>query len=183
MNSRTSCRKAASSGVSRRSTERSYAPDAPGSSFTHVVQPLRRSHKCLGLQARPIAVTLRGAFPTWVQQGEHILRGTTRAAASLAAIVTFALAVVGSALAGDITGHGQRDKLASADVNATPAAQRVLDKRAAQLSTNPPAATAALKDSLGLEGVVKLDALTGTARYVGSTNGFLTGASGASADS
>src|SRR5205823_7195577 len=48
---------------------------------------------------------------------------------------------------------------------------------------NPPAATSALKDSLGAEGVVKLDPLTATARFVGKTDGFLTGPSSASANS
>src|SRR5215208_3761866 len=164
MNSRTSCRKAASSWVSRSSTEGSYAPD---DSDPAVRLRSSRSRCSVCRRSRRGRGLIFGA--DWVQtprrlqqtglQGEHILRGTSRAAAALAAVVAFAFAIVGSALAGDVTGHGDRDRLASADVNATPAAQKVLDKRAAQLSTNPPAAAAALKDSLGPEGVVKLDPL------------------------
>src|SRR5262245_29416898 len=77
----------------------------------------------------------------------------------------------------------KRDKYAYADARNAPASQTVLNARAAQLADAPPAAAAALKDSLGKEGVVKLDALTGTARYVGRTDGFLTAPSGGSADS
>jgi extracellular elastinolytic metalloproteinase len=67
------------------------------------------------------------------------------------------------------------------DSRHAPAAQVALNARAAKLTADPPAATAALKDSLGVEGFVKLDPLTATASLVGKTNGFLTGPSSAPA--
>ena len=67
------------------------------------------------------------------------------------------------------------------DSRHAPAAQVALNARAAKLTADPPAATAALKDSLGVEGFVKLDPLTATASFVGKTNGFLTGPSSAPA--
>ena len=76
-----------------------------------------------------------------------------------------------------------RNKTAFFDSRQAPAAQLKLDARAAALDSNPPAATANLKDSLGVEGFVNLDPLTGTVRDVGSTDGFLTGPSSASAAS
>jgi hypothetical protein len=57
----------------------------------------------------------------------------------------------------------------------------VVADRAAQLAANPSAAVAALERSLGAQGVVALDGLTGTPRLVGRLDGFLTGPSTASA--
>jgi extracellular elastinolytic metalloproteinase len=73
------------------------------------------------------------------------------------------------------------NKTAFFDSRLAPAAQLKLDKRAAVLDAHPSAATARLDRSLGLEGFVKLDPLTGTVRDVGRTNGFLTGPSLAAA--
>src|SRR5439155_23744735 len=64
-----------------------------------------------------------------------------------------------------------RDKKAFFDVRQTPESLKELRGRAGAL---PPAA-AALRDSLGVEGVVSIDPLTETARVVGRTDGFLTG--------
>jgi hypothetical protein len=82
------------------------------------------------------------------------------------------------------TGHEvASNKKAFYDSRQTPAAQLKLDRRAAALDANPRAATASLKDSLGVEGFVNLDPLTGTVRNVGRTDGFLTGPSKATASS
>src|SRR3954471_4031989 len=100
---------------------------------------------------------------------------------SFAALVVAALALVwtSAALAGD---NGQlRDRLAFMDSRHAPGAQGALDARSAKLLSDPPAATAALKDSLGAEGFVKLDPVTSTASFVGKTNGYLTGPSAAAA--
>src|SRR4051794_32838106 len=155
MNARTSSRNAASSGLSRSSIVAN--PTRRGTGTEWLARLAERTHR--GHTAERVS--------TAGSKGEHILRSTTRAAASLAVVLTVAFAAAGSAFASDVTGHGARDGLASADVTAPRAAQKFLDKRGAQLSPAPPAATAALKDSLGAEGVVKLDALTGTARVVG----------------
>ena len=100
---------------------------------------------------------------------------------SLAALAagTLGLLWTSAALAGDA--RGLRDRLAFMDSRHAPVAQDVLDARSAKLLANPPAATAALKDSLGAEGFVKLDPVTSTASFVGKTNGFLTGPSSAAA--
>ena len=76
-----------------------------------------------------------------------------------------------------------QNKAAFFDSRQAPAAQLKLDARAAKLQSSPPAATASLQGSLGVEGFVTLDPLTGTVRDVGRTNGFLTGPSNATASS
>ena len=73
------------------------------------------------------------------------------------------------------------NKTAFFDSRQTPAAQIKLDKRAAALAAHPSAATARLDRSLGVEGFVNLDPLTGTVRNAGRTDGFLTGPSSATA--
>ena len=104
-----------------------------------------------------------------------------RFARALLATGVVALLTVASAAAGDA--NGKHDRLANADVRSAPAAEQALHARAADLSANPSAAADALKNSLGTEGIVSLDPLTKTARFVGSTNSFLTGPSSASASS
>src|SRR5215217_7665883 len=91
------------------------------------------------------------------------------------ALALLALAPV----AGAQEGGNALEKKANFDVRQTPASRAELRGRAAGL---PPAA-AALKESLGVEGVVSIDPLTGTARAVGRTDGFLTGPSNADASS
>src|SRR3954454_17436815 len=76
-------------------------------------------------------------------------------------------------------GENSRDKKAFFDVRQTPQSLKQLRGRSGAL----PSAAAALKDSLGAEGVVSIDPLTSTARFVGRTDGFLTGTSNASASS
>ena len=99
-----------------------------------------------------------------------------------ALLVVAMLALVWASAAAAGMDRGQpRDRLAFMDSRHAPAAQDALNARAARLTADTPAATAALKDSLGVEGVVKLDPLTATASFVGKTNGFLTGPSSARA--
>src|SRR5690348_6106954 len=99
---------------------------------------------------------------------------------SLVAASTVALFVLTGAVAAKgkpVAKLGQEiaaDKLAFFDSRQAPAAQLKLDKRAAKLDSNPAAATAHLRHSLGVEGFVSLDPLTGTVRDVGRTDGFLT---------
>ncbi len=93
-------------------------------------------------------------------------------------VALLALVWTSTALAGG-DHSSKRDKLGFWDSRHAPAAQQTLNDRAAELSANAPAAAAALKDSLGAEGLVNLDPLTRTARFVGKTDGFLTGPSSA----
>ncbi|MGA8115269.1 MAG: M36 family metallopeptidase [Actinocatenispora sp.] len=60
-----------------------------------------------------------------------------------------------------------------------PGAQGVLQTRVAHAAARPKAGVTTLKRSLGTEGIVDMDPLTGTARQVANTDGFLTGASNA----
>jgi extracellular elastinolytic metalloproteinase len=76
-----------------------------------------------------------------------------------------------------------RDKKAYFDSRRTPQSLEVLRGRAAKLDSEPSAAVAALKAGLGAEGVVAIDPLTTTPRMVGRLDGFLTGPSGAAAQS
>jgi len=76
---------------------------------------------------------------------------------------------------------GKRDKLAAFDSRSTPAARVKLRAKAEKLAASPNAATVALRDGLGNQGVVSVDPLTATPRIVGRLDGFLTPASGASA--
>src|SRR6266536_6414972 len=106
------------------------------------------------------------------------------ARALLALPVTVAVLVLAPIAGATSTKNGedvQRNKKAFFDVRQTPSSLITLHGRAAALDANPSAATAALKDSLGVEGFVDLDPLTSTVRAVGSTDGFLTGPSGAGA--
>src|SRR5262245_24624716 len=78
---------------------------------------------------------------------------------------------------------GAQDKLAYFDARTTPAAQVKLQAKQQKLAASPNAATEALKDSLGNQGIVSIDPLTSTPRMVGRLDGFLTSPSGASASS
>jgi hypothetical protein len=82
------------------------------------------------------------------------------------------------ALADRGSSNGERDKKAFFDSRATPAAEKVLDARQRDQAANPSADVASLRDSLGREGIVDIDPLTRTPRFVGKTDGFLTGPSG-----
>jgi len=71
----------------------------------------------------------------------------------------------------------QRHGRANLDVRAS----RAVADRGAVLAANPSAAVSALARSLGTQGIVSIDGLTGTPRVVGRLDGFLTGPSSASA--
>ena len=106
---------------------------------------------------------------------------TDRVLRRSALLVAAMLALVWASAAAAGTDGKPSDRLAFMDSRHAPAAQQALNARAAKLTADTPAATAALKDSLGVEGFVKLDPLTATASFVGKTNGFLTGPSAAPA--
>jgi len=107
---------------------------------------------------------------------EDLVRFTSFAAlATLAALA--ALTVPTAALASRGNDRANRDKKAFFDSRSTPAAKNALAARDRARAGAPDAAVAALKSSLGAEGIVDIDALTGTARFIGRTDGFITGPS------
>jgi len=106
--------------------------------------------------------------------------------AAAAALLVLTGAFAASGKANQVGKRGDdvaRNKKAFFDSRQAPAAEIKLHGRAAALDDNPSAATANLKDSLGVEGFVTLDPLTGTVRDAGRTDGFLTGPSNAAASS
>jgi extracellular elastinolytic metalloproteinase len=110
----------------------------------------------------------------------HLLtRGRRLAVLMVLGAVALALPVVASAAQKE--NASKRDKLAFFDSRATPAAKITLRKAATVLADAPSAAVAALRDSLGDQGIVDIDPLTGTPRMVGRLDGFLTDASSAAA--
>ena len=100
----------------------------------------------------------------------------SKAAAAFAALAALTLIAASTSVAAPGK-EKQRHGRANYDVRAATA---VAD-RAAELAAHPSAAVAALERSLGTQGVVSLDGLTGTPRIVGRLDGFLTGPSNASA--
>src|SRR5205823_11834790 len=96
------------------------------------------------------------------------------AVARLAGALALAVLVVPRLAFADDGGQVFRDKQAYFDSRATPAAEKVLDERERNTAASPSADVARFKTSLGREGVVDLDPLTHTARFVGRTDGFLT---------
>ena len=99
----------------------------------------------------------------------------SKVAAVFAALAALALVAASTAFAapGKEKHHGR----ANYDVRAGKA---VVD-RAAELAAHPSPAVTALERSLGTQGIVSLDGLTGTPRLVGRLDGFLTGPSSAPA--
>jgi extracellular elastinolytic metalloproteinase len=93
----------------------------------------------------------------------------------LAALVVLVLPQF--ALADRGSSNNERDKKAFFDSRATAAAETVLNARERDQAANPSADVASLEDSLGQEGIVDIDPLTRTPRFVGKTDGFLTGPS------
>jgi len=71
-------------------------------------------------------------------------------------------------------GNSERDKKAFFDSRATPAAEKVLSARERDAAATQSPDVTAFKLSLGREGIVDIDPLTNTARFVGKTDGFLT---------
>ncbi len=76
---------------------------------------------------------------------------------------------------------GPGDKADAYDARTDPAAKPALLKRAARQDAQP--GVRALRRSLGAEGIVDIDPVTGTPRNVARTNGFLTGPSSAAPQS
>jgi extracellular elastinolytic metalloproteinase len=101
------------------------------------------------------------------------------AAATILGIGAFAT----SAFAANDAKHAKRDHFAFFDSRQTTAARQELRARAARLDSEPSAAVAGLRASLGNEGLVTIDPLTATPRFVGRTDAFLTAPSSASAAS
>src|SRR2546423_440715 len=69
---------------------------------------------------------------------------------------------------------GLSDKASFYDSRKDPAAAKSLGDRAAQLAARPKSGVASLRKELGVQGVVSMDPLTGTARSVSRLDGFLT---------
>ena len=102
----------------------------------------------------------------------HFTRRSIRRSYAAFGVAILALAWSSTALAGGGDHASKRDKLGFWDSRHTPAAQQSLNATATELAGNVPAASAALRDSLGDEGILSLDPLTRTARFVGRTDGF-----------
>ncbi|MDX6231681.1 MAG: extracellular elastinolytic metalloproteinase, partial [Nocardioidaceae bacterium] len=83
---------------------------------------------------------------------------------------------------GDTTGHARQarqEKLAFFDSRQAGAAKKTLRVRSDTQLAHPAAAVTRLRQSLGVQGVVSIDPLTGTPRQVARLNGYLTGRSSA----
>ncbi|HEY1487150.1 MAG TPA: M36 family metallopeptidase [Micromonosporaceae bacterium] len=72
---------------------------------------------------------------------------------------------------------GVSDKAAFYDSRQDPGVAKVLSARAAMMAARPKAGVSSLRKTLGEQGVIAMDPLTGTARSVSRLNGFLTGKS------
>ena len=107
-----------------------------------------------------------------------------------AAILCLALVpVAGQAVAGVSKGRATQassgsggETLGNFDIRKDGPARKVLAARSAVLAAKPKAGVKNLRRQLGTQGIVDIDALTGTARRVNRLNGFLTGPSGRSAE-
>ncbi len=99
--------------------------------------------------------------------------------ATLIFLVILAPTTPAAAQAGPAKGESntRAQALAWFDSRESPAAMRELQARAAALAAAPSAAVVALRDSLGVQGMVAIDPLTGTPRAVARLDGFLTGPS------
>ena len=117
-----------------------------------------------------------------------LLRPRSGRTVALTGVVALTLAVVPSAALAVRTSssvkakprgesNAAREKTRFFDSRQTAGALKVLDARAARLAARPSAGVAALRTSLGAEGIVSIDPLTTTPRMVGRTDGFLTGPS------
>jgi hypothetical protein len=90
----------------------------------------------------------------------------------------------GTSPASDLGASGSSDAAAPStdktdfyDSRQDPAARKVLQARGDSAAAHPKAGVKELRASLGTQGVVDIDPLTGTARQVARLDGFLTGAS------
>lgn len=100
--------------------------------------------------------------------------------AALAAAVLLAGAVPARSAPRETPAGRSTDRLPLTNYDArtdSPGARRTLAARDARTAAKPPAGVTALKRRLGTEGIVDIDPLTGTARQVADTDGYLTGPS------
>src|SRR5262249_19780085 len=93
----------------------------------------------------------------------------------------------GGALASVVPGStlaakAQAEKVENYDARSDGSAGKVLAARVASMNANPRAGVKALRQELGMKGIVQLDGLTGTPRRVTRVDGFLTKASSKPAD-
>ena len=93
-------------------------------------------------------------------------------------VVITALVFVAASTAAAAPGK-ERQRHGRANLDAR--ASRAVVDRGAVLAAHPSAAVSTLERSLGTQGIVSIDGLTGTPRVVGRLDGFLTGPSSASA--
>ncbi|GAA2631572.1 M36 family metallopeptidase [Paractinoplanes durhamensis] len=108
------------------------------------------------------------------------LRRTLLAATAVLAIgFVPAVTVAGSATAAPhpTPAPGKTPVPADYDARHDPATAGLLDATATLLAAKPPAAVSSMRAALGLQGIVDMDALTGTPRQVAKLDGFLTGPS------
>src|SRR5216117_3329349 len=109
---------------------------------------------------------------------------SARAACVLGAAIALLVAVPVAAAKAVKTGDDtSRNKKAFFDIRQTPSSLLELHGRAAALDNNPPTATAALKDPLGVQGFGDLGPLPAMVRCAGRSDGFRTSASSPSASS
>ena len=98
-----------------------------------------------------------------------------------AAVLCLALLPVAtSAAAGETAAKQQRlgsggETVSNYDSRRDGPARKVLAARSASLAANPKLGIRQLRDQLGMQGLVEVDSLTGTARRVTKVDGFLTG--------
>src|SRR3954447_17479194 len=74
-------------------------------------------------------------------------------------------------------GHTAAKVLRNYDVRETGSSVRLVERREQRLAANPSSAVTTLRQSLGVQGVISIDPLTGTPRTVARLDGFLTGRS------
>ncbi|GAA5024477.1 M36 family metallopeptidase [Actinopolymorpha pittospori] len=109
--------------------------------------------------------------------GALLTAGMVPTASALASAPDAGPARSPAATTGRDTGPG--DKPAFYDARTEPAVKATLERRAATFAAGP--GVRDLRRSLGTEGIVDIDGLTGTPRQVARTDGFLTGPSRAAA--
>src|SRR5262245_23322709 len=102
-------------------------------------------------------------------------------AAVAAVVVALAPAAAGLASTGQASvkpsGTQAKEALPNFDIRSDGNARKVLAARSADIAAHPTAGVRALRQQLGIQGIVDVDSLTRTARRVAKLNGFLTGAS------
>jgi hypothetical protein len=98
-------------------------------------------------------------------------------AAVIVALIPAAASVAAPSTAVTPSRHGPSEKLPNYDARSDGNARKVLSARSAQIAANPSAGVKALRQQLGHQGIVDVDALTRTPRRVAKLDGFLTTAS------